>query len=165
MSALTPEQWATAGEFAFRSVMERMGLTPSDAEIADARDSAVWIATGKHIPPAEPAQQEKTMNGPYAVMQEASMGVAGSANPRPPSPVSDALTGMDDVIGRLGAVAVKLHDGLHDALRPEPPEASSTKDASREQMASPLAERIQNQRESIERVVALIDGMNGRLTL
>ena len=50
MSAFTPEQWALAGEFVLTEAMRRNGTEPTEDDIREARDAAVWIATGKHLP-------------------------------------------------------------------------------------------------------------------
>lgn len=46
-SQFTPEQWARAGEEACRFYATQSGLTPTDAELQEARETAVWIATGR----------------------------------------------------------------------------------------------------------------------
>ena len=47
MSAFTPEQWAAAGEATLRHIHGAQGLPVTDADVREARDTAVYIATGK----------------------------------------------------------------------------------------------------------------------
>jgi len=54
MSAFTPEQWAKAGEYALRHAAEKAGVALTEADILEARDAAVHIATGKRLADAGP---------------------------------------------------------------------------------------------------------------
>lgn len=49
---MTPAQWAAAGEAALRYCHRAEGLPVTDDDVREARDAAVWIATGKQAPSA-----------------------------------------------------------------------------------------------------------------
>lgn len=48
-SAFTAEQWALAGAEACRLAMAAYGVVPTGADLREASDTAVWIATGKRL--------------------------------------------------------------------------------------------------------------------
>lgn len=52
MSQFIAEQWACAGEASLRFALAEYGMTPTDAEIQEARATAVVIALG------DPDEQE-----------------------------------------------------------------------------------------------------------